>query len=242
MPSRDERIAQLITDAQAAIPGLGNRAEKAADLVSTVFALGKQSGVDWWQVDTTHRVSIAGKVCDCHDAHYGAPTQDKNGKPIGPICKHRLAVMFEIKLRKQNGDALAAILTQIRDAGGAGRLYVHVDHTGTGRPDEWAVKGYFIPGQSKVMLGDFPADWLAIGADELVAALVVAGLRVTDKPRGVGREYIWMLAPAVPEDANEDIRIGVLGSMDASWVERKQREEYFSNRAKIDARMGAYNG
>jgi len=234
MGNQEERIAQMIADARAAIPGLGTRADKAAGLLSTVFFLGKQSGVDWWQVDTGHRASYAGKTCTCTDSKEAAPRHDKNGKYIGPVCKHRLAVMLEMKIRKQNADTLAALLSQVKDAGGVARLYVSVAYTGIGRPDEWAVKGYFIPGSNsnRVMFGDFPSDWLAIGADELVQALVVAGLRVIKKQKSVGRDYIWYLALAVPEDANPAIRIGVLNSMDQEYVEHQQAEAYFNNLLK----------
>jgi len=76
------------------------------------------------------------------------------------------------------------------------------------------------------------SDWLAIGADELVQALVVAGLRVIKKQKSVGRDYIWYLALAVPEDANPAIRIGVLNSMDQEYVEHQQAEAYFNNLLK----------
>lgn len=232
MGNREERIAQMVEDARKAIPHLNTRADKAADLLSTVFFLGKQSGVDWWQVGDDHRASYAGKTCSCTDSKEDAPRHDKNGKYIGPVCKHRLAIMFEMKIRKQNAETLAAILSRVKDAGGAAKLYVSVAYTGIGRPDEWAVKGYFIPGSSRVMFGDFPSDWLAIGADELVQALVVAGLRVIGKQKSVGRDYVWSLALAVPEDANPDIRIGVLNSMDQEYVEHQQVEAYFNNLLK----------
>lgn len=230
----EDQILRMAADAQAAIPGLGRRAQKAMDLVPSVLYLGEQAGLDWWQVDGDKRVSLKAKVCSCHDP--SAPDRDSKGRYIGPVCRHRLAVMFVKKQRAANAERLTSILGEIKAAGGQGRLYVYVGYTGKGVADEWGVRGYFVEGQSRVSLGETPETWLEVGPTQLVDALISTGLRVVDKKRGRGYDYIWYIVPAKPEDANQDIRIGVLGSMDADHVEHRKREEYLFNQFNAEVR------
>lgn len=94
------QLSPILDAALASLPGVGERAVKAAELIVTgqVSRLPDQSGKDRWIVGSqagqrSYTVSIRDRSCDCRDAAHGAPRH--NG---GPLCKHRLAAMFLFKL------------------------------------------------------------------------------------------------------------------------------------------------
>ena len=110
------QLSPVIDAAIASLPGIGERAVKAAELIVTgqVSRLPDQSGIDAWIVGSqtgqrSYAVSIRGRSCDCQDAAHGAPRH--NG---GPLCKHRLAAMFMFRLvgdiAPTPGDQIRAIL------------------------------------------------------------------------------------------------------------------------------------
>lgn len=94
------QLSPILDAAIASLPGIGERAVKAAELIVTgqVSRLPDQSGADAWIVGSqtgqrSYAVSIRGRSCDCQDAARGAPRH--NG---GPLCKHRLAAMLLSRL------------------------------------------------------------------------------------------------------------------------------------------------
>lgn len=109
-------LASMVEGALARWPDLaykktGSRAEAAAQLVedAQVTFLGElPSGLDVWEVNG-HRCSHAGQSCDCYD--HLAPLDDK----LGRLCKHRMAVMFQIKLERAEYVRLEQIFAQAKN-------------------------------------------------------------------------------------------------------------------------------
>jgi len=225
MQTTSEKLEKYRTAAQAAIPGLGNRLDSAVELSRTANYLGEQFNVDWWIVDG-HKCSIKGHTCSCNDN--SAPVLKKTGK----VCKHRLAVMFATKLRKENGQELTRILDGIAGSQG-GRLYVNVTFNEPGVPDRWRIKGYFVEGSTRKMLGSTPEDWLEIGVPELIDALDLAGLQITQKTRQAGFDFVWWLSPSAKTEEQPDVRT-VTGSLDAATVEHRETETYLNNLLKAE--------
>ncbi len=102
--------ADLLDYVEKVRPLAGDRAQRALDIAVS----GKvtqlpvdESGNDRWQVkgsrDDQYTVSIHGKSCTCPDAENGAPRWMD-----GPLCKHRLAVMYIVRWQEATARQLAA--------------------------------------------------------------------------------------------------------------------------------------
>jgi hypothetical protein len=105
VPHEDE----LLGYAEKIHPLVGERAQRALALVVSgrVQRLAPtEDGHDCWEVkgsQDVYRTSIRARYCSCPDAANGAPRWLD-----GPLCKHRIAVMYVVRWEEETGKRLSA--------------------------------------------------------------------------------------------------------------------------------------
>lgn len=146
-------LDQFVQTLEARFPEIGERAQKAAELVEAgqVRYLGtdRYRRDPVWTVSGRYHCSIEGKACTCPDAnpsYGGAPWHND-----GPLCKHRIAAMMTKRLQD---DKLAPLRDIFRQASVAGaeevRLYVSVLMTYSRKVEQLnTVEGYLIAGDGR---------------------------------------------------------------------------------------------
>lgn len=163
--------------------GFASRAHAAAHLVITeaVTHLGTlPNGNDCWRVGD-YTCSVRGGTCQCAD--YSAPTHNN-----GRLCKHRLAVMFRVKLSRSMTDRLAHILAAAPTD--TITLRIEVIYTRAGRI--YKLAGHHYPG---LPWSRYPSDEAhEITADLFERVLRRAGWSLDGPPaRQPGRYYHYFL-------------------------------------------------
>lgn len=205
-----ERLEEMVEKASQ-IDGIGERAEKAAEIYLSGGLTFQRyhNRVDEWLYRSPSRlepytVSHIGGTCGCSD--FNAPRPPRLGK----LCKHRLAVMFAIKLRTES---LHEITQQLRGASG-GRLRIELFY---GENQLYFVNGFHIFGQPEVRL-DHPASrsfgWYRFQVDPLdvAKALGTVGWGVTMNTKQRGLAHTWSLAPGVDEAMSLAVIRGMAGN------------------------------
>lgn len=222
-------LTGLVEDALARWPDLrykngGDRAQAAAEYVANgkVEFRGESpfTGDDHWVVNG-HHCSLAGD-CECRDSL--APHDERFGR----LCKHRLAVMFQIKLDRERLAALEAALA------GGGEIVLEV-RTYYAYADNLDMQRTRLVGWRRCDGGLWqrPAEEIPFRVRDLARILYRCGLRV--KPGGklnVGRRFggveRWWLEPMDAEDRQCRMeiatRIGSLYGRDAATAEDQARE------------------
>lgn len=221
LPTR-QQLSPLV-DAAVASLHCGARAVKAAELVAAgevsrrpdwIRRNGRRQIVerqDRWQVHG-YQVSVSGKFCDCPDACHNAPRH--NG---APLCKHRLAAMYLMRLEEQAGvprgpqpvQRLAQVLAQAHEQDSPClRLYVRVYYTYEKATEQRNVLvGYLVEGpDQRQMLFDKEQE-LTFTFGHLESALSAAGwqYRTKNRMKAYGPDLYqecWYLSPQAAQDAN----------------------------------------
>lgn len=218
-----DRLDEMIANAKQ-ISGVGERAEKAAAILASgelVFQY-YQGQTDVWicrslKTFEPYTVSHKGLACTCSD--FAAPRTERLGK----LCKHRLAVMFAVKLRNES---LYEITEQLRGAQG-GRLRIDL-HYGT--PQLYFVNGFHVFGQPEVRL-EHPASrglgWHRFQIDPLdvAQALCTIGWSVTANVKQKAMIHSWTLAPGGDERTSLAVMRGQAGNSIELTEQRKRLEE-----------------
>jgi hypothetical protein len=102
IPTRDDLLCYV----EKIRPLAGERSQRALEIAISgkVQRLAPtEDGHDCWQVkgNDLYTVSIAGRSCSCPDAANGAPRWLN-----GPLCKHRIAVMYIVRWQEATGKQL----------------------------------------------------------------------------------------------------------------------------------------
>ncbi|MCU0843083.1 MAG: hypothetical protein MUC79_15405 [Thiobacillaceae bacterium] len=253
----DDRLSEFAAKALVAWPGLSyrqpqqpegytHRGEAAADLVRRGLVEFRHdlpvSGYDEWQVGD-HRASFRGQTCTCSDV--GAPVDPK----VGRLCKHRIAIMMAMRLRKDADGLLAQIIQQAAANGaervtlGTMRIYADRGHDA----DTYTLTSYRERGRGQVNVGGDGQEPVRFKAADLHRILLATGWRVAGQQRQPGYQWDLYLEPGRPAwpggDAAvaDELRTGIgrLDAPDADWTERKQREQALAARFAADVDKAA---
>lgn len=203
---RKTRLAEMAAKAEAAWPGIryadgGSRAQAAAELVLAELVTRRTplaNGHDHWVVNG-HHVSFAGNHCDCHDM--AAPEDARTGR----LCKHRLAVMMQMRLDAAQGDLLEQVF---RSASQRLALEVRVTYAGDVRAQVNRLAGWRADDGTWVRL-ERREEEIAFSHEELQAILARLGWRVlpaarVNLERHAGGRERWFLERAERADGRAD--------------------------------------
>lgn len=229
-----ERLDEMIEKAKL-LPGVGERADRAADVFldgglvfqQYKFRQGKGS-VDHWlyrsrELREPYTVSHAAKICNCADGF--APRDERYGK----LCKHRLAVMYAIKLRDES---LAEIADQLPgESGGMLRVTLIYGDSRT----LYYVNGYRVNGNVEARL-EHPKSgglgWYQFQVDpiDVAKALAKVGWGVGSNTKQKGFSHTWVLAPDISEAMSLSVMRGVAGNVQ----ERRDQNARFAELEAIE--------
>lgn len=205
-----ERLDEMVAKASQ-IDGIGERAEKAAEIYLSCGLTFQRyhNQVDEWLCRSSstlepYTVSHIGGTCGCSDFNAPRPAR------LGKLCKHRLAIMFAIKLRNES---LAEIARRLQDAPG-GKLRIEVVY---GENTLYFVTGVHIHGTPEIPL-EHPISrgwgWYRFQVDPLdvAKALGTVGWGVTMNTKQRGLAHTWSLAPGVDEAMSLAVIRGMAGN------------------------------
>lgn len=207
---RKALLQQYAEDARAAFPAIQERSTKAVEIVynSRIRRLDPApvSGHDRWQADgssgNTYEVSVQGGYCTCPDAQHNHVPQDPAYH--GPLCKHRLAAMYMVKLGLSgNASADVLIARLMAEAEAEVRLYVRERWTGTTAKTAGAGwMAYRVDGGPQVDLPEVLD--VGVGGHAFWQAIADAGWTRTGKAASHGGQHIWTLQPEKTSASAED--------------------------------------
>lgn len=173
-------------------------------------------GADVWTVrgldHEPYTVSFRDKVCTCPDRNATRhPT-------LGKLCKHRVAVMYAIRLRD---DGLAELVAMLDGATGA-TLRLTVNY---GQPQQYWLEAIRIHGQREIVLShaaQMDDNWHRFQFDptDLDAALAKVGWGVDANTKQRGVTHTWTLAPGVDSETSLLVMRSMAGNSRANIEQR----------------------
>jgi hypothetical protein len=199
--------------ANAAKMGIGDRADKAAAIylgeTGTLSYLGYAGKMDHWHYGNNeghnYTISYAGKICTCADS--AAPRHEQLGK----LCKHRIAVMFAIKIR----DAGLAEIAHMLNCAEGGLLTVDIYY---GEYQTYTVSAVRANGGASVKLEhpkSLGVGWYRFQIDpiDVAKALGSIGWGVSANTKQAGFAHTWTLASQVDFRTSLSVMRGMAGNV-----------------------------
>lgn len=210
----DEKLIELVEQVGAKYPAIGDRAQKAAEIVErkSIEYAGMQHGRDYWKIGH-YTTSVRGGSCTCADLQ--APQDDHGGK----LCKHRIAAMFMVKRETMN----TLMLERIIRGAPSDELTLRVDVLFTDDGRQYTIAGYKYAGQPENRLEY--AERFKFTEAQMTAALNATAWTIAQRPskqRGYSFTYFLARIASLPAGA-ASWTLGAYSYEQVEWAERAKR-------------------